>query len=138
MPLQPRSDVAFVETKGGGKWLPTCYCCGEKHKGGDRRCPNESDAVRIKTIAAVKAAHFVKRDDDSSTISTKGTASTGERSGPKKGAAFAKVKEENDKDKEEEDLPLPTYQEYLRENGMIQLNVGKTDRVFEGDCRDGV
>ena len=89
-----------------------------------------SDEVRIRTIAAVKAAHFAKKDDDSSTISTKGTASTGKRSSPKKGAAFAEVEEEDDEDDKEEELPLPTYQEYLRENGMIQLNVGKTDRVF--------
>ena len=47
------SNVAFVETKGERKWLPTCYCCGEKHEGGYRKCPNVSDAVRIKTIAAI-------------------------------------------------------------------------------------
>merc|ERR1712194_170324 len=117
-----------------GNGFPLCYACGEKHEGGYRRCPNVSDEVRIKTIAAVKAAHFAKKDNDSSTIITKGTASTGKRSGPKKGAAFAEVEEEDDEDEEEEDLPLPTYQEYLRENGVIQLNVGKTDRVFEGDC----
>ena len=24
------SNVAFVETKGEGKWYPTCYCYGEQ------------------------------------------------------------------------------------------------------------
>ena len=47
--------------------------------------------MRLQTIKAVKAAHFVKKDDDDSTISTKATASTSKRSAPKKGASFAKV-----------------------------------------------
>ena len=130
------SDVAFVETRGEGKWLPTCYCCGEKHGGGYRKCPNVSDAVRLKTIKAVRVAHFAKKDDDDSTISTKATASTSKRSAPKKGAAIAKVAEEDDEEEEEEedDLPLPTYEEYLCENGVISLYVGKTDRISEGDC----
>ena len=50
-----------------------------------------SDAVRLKTIKAVKAAHFVKKEYNDSTVSTKATASTSKRSAPKKGASFAKV-----------------------------------------------
>ena len=98
------------------------------------KCPNVPEALRQRTIKAVKAGHFAKKQDNNSTISTKETASTSKRSAPKKGDAFAEVEEEDDNKEEEEALPLPTYEEYLRENGMIQLNVGETDRVFEGDC----
>ena len=39
------SDVAFVETRCKGKWSPTCYCCGERHPGGCKKCPNVTKAV---------------------------------------------------------------------------------------------
>ena len=41
---------------------------------------------------------------------------------------------DDDKQEEDEGLTLPTYEEYLRENGVISLNVGETNCVFEGDC----
>ena len=42
------------------------------------------------------------------------------------------VKKDNDnnEDKENEDLPLLTYEQYLRENGLVLLNVGDVDPVF--------
>ena len=86
--------------------------------------------MRLRTIKAVKAGHFKKKEDNDSTISMKATASTSRRIALKKGAAFAKAKEENNEEEEEEALPLPTYKEYLCENGVISINVGKTNRVF--------
>ena len=41
------SDVAFVETGGGRSFIPGCYCCGEQHEGGYRKCPNVSEVVRL-------------------------------------------------------------------------------------------
>ena len=116
----------------GRNWYHTCYICGKKHPGGYSTCRNVSETVWQQTIKAVKAGHFKKKEDNDSTISTKATSSTSRRSAPKKGAAFAEVEEEDDE--EEEALHLSTYEEYLRENGVISLNVGKTDRVFQGDC----
>ena len=98
------------------------------------KCPNALVEVCQQTIKVVKVGHFAKKQDDNSTISTKATASTSRRSAPKKGAAFATVEEEDGNEQEEEDLPLPTYEEYLCENGVISLNIGETNCVFEGDC----
>ena len=56
------------------------------------KCPNVSEDVRQRTIRAVKAEHFAKKqDDDSTVISTKATASTSKNDAPNMGAAFAKV-----------------------------------------------
>ena len=124
------SNVAFVETGGAENGFPR-YACRKKHPGGYSTCRNVSETVWQQTIKAVKAGHFKKKEDNDSTISTKATSSTSRRSAPKKGAAFAEVKEEDEKEEDEEEaLTLPTYKEYLRENGVISLNVGKTNLVF--------
>ena len=52
------SDVAFVKMRGKGKWYHTCYCCGEQHSGGYRKCPNVTKAVQEQTFKAVNAEHF--------------------------------------------------------------------------------
>ena len=127
------SDVALVETN--SNFWPTCYCCKEQHPRGYRKCPTVTKTVRKRTIKAVKAGHFQqgRKQGDNSIISTKGTTSTDRKSTPKKGNAFVEVKENNE-EKEEEDLVLPTYEEYLRENGVISLNIGDANHTFGRDC----
>ena len=95
----------------------------------------KGSVVREQTIKAVKAGHFRRKQDDDRTISTKATVSTSRKNTPKKGAVFAEVENDDDDDQDEEEgLPLPSYKEYLRENRIISLNVGETNRVFEEDC----
>ena len=91
--------------------------------------------VRERTIKAVGAGHFQRKQDGNSTISTKAMASTSRKNTPKKGTIFAKVKEEDGDNKEEEErLPLPTYEECRWEKRVISLNVEETSCVFEGNC----
>ena len=78
------SNVPFVETGGSRKWSPTCYCCGEQHPGGYKKCSNVLEVVRQQTIKAVKAGHFQRKRDNNNTISTKATTSTSRKSTPKK------------------------------------------------------
>ena len=103
--------------------------------GGYKKCETVTKAVRERTINAVEAGHFARqKQDDNITISTKRTSGTGAESTSKKGRNFAVVEEDDEEeDKEDEDLPLPTYEEYLRENGVISLNVGDADCTFDGD-----
>ena len=103
---------------------------------GYKKYYNVIKAVREWTIKAVDAGHFRwKHQDDNSTISTTATNSTNKRSTYNKGGTVTVVKKDNGKEEEdeEEDLPLSTYEEYLHENGVISLNVGESNRVFEGD-----
>jgi len=91
--------------------------------------------VRKQTIKAVEAGHFRQKQDNDNTISTKATAGTSRKSTPKKGTRFTKVEEEdNNEEEEEEGLPLPIYEESLRENGVISLNDGESSCMFVGDC----
>ena len=90
-------------------------------------------AVHKQTIKVVEAGTFRQKQDNDNTISTKATASTSRKSTPKKGTAFTEV-EEDDNEEEEEGLPLPIYEESLRENGVISLNDGESSCMFVGDC----
>ena len=120
------TDVAFVEARAH---KPICYACGKRHVGGFRECLNVTKEARDRTIELVKAGHFnKKKDNDDSTTSTKSSTS-------KKGGTFAVVENESDGEEEEDDdLPLPTYEEYLRSNGVISMNVGDGGQPFTGDC----
>ena len=75
-------DVAFVETT--SKWRHTGYYYGEKHAGVYTKCHLVTKEVQERTFEVVKAGHFWWKQDNDSTISTKGTASTGRRSTTKK------------------------------------------------------
>ena len=90
----------------------------------------------LKYTKAVDKEHFQQQQQDSnSTINTKGTDNTGKRSTSKKGRTFTIVKKDNGEvEDENEDPLLPSYEESLRENGVISLSVGGVDPVFGGDC----
>ena len=90
-------------------------------------------AVQEQIFNTVNAGNFRRKQNDNSTISTTDTSSTSRMNIPKKGTAFVEIKEDDDNE-EEEALLLPTYEEYLRVNRVIALNIGDTDRVFGGDC----
>jgi hypothetical protein len=137
------TSVAFVETSWRDTAVaPICYCCGKKcNVAGWKECPNVTKKQRKKVAKLVAQGHFERehdtnnKDDSSttSTISTKRSSASGKRTSTKKGAAFAAVEEESEEE-DEEAAELPTYEEYLRDMGHIQVNVGRTDREVEGDC----
>ena len=125
--VQP-TDVDFVES-GGGEF-PICYYCGNKfNKYGWRRCPTSSQKVKDKTAKLVKAGHFspekkntVKDSDDASTLTA-----PPKNMADKKGTTFAVVEVEN------KDDDLPTFEDYLRREGMIYINVQNDTLGFTGD-----
>ena len=53
-------DIAFVEQESGG-FIPTCHGCGNKCKGGWRRCKNITDEHSAKIAALDAAGHFRRR-----------------------------------------------------------------------------
>ena len=50
--------VAFAEDGMGGEYIPTCYGCGRKYKGGWRKCSHITDDHRAKVAALDAAGHF--------------------------------------------------------------------------------
>ena len=122
------TDVAFVDS--GGWEFPICYCCGKKcDKYGRRRCSTSSQNVKDKTAKLVKAGHFSpekkntgKDSDDASTATAPPKKMTN-----KKGTMFAVVEEEN------KDDALPTFEDYLRREDMISVNVQNYTLGFTGD-----
>ena len=80
-------------------------------------------------IKQVKAGHFAaQRDDDDSTKSRR----TANKKNIKKRATFAAVEDKSKSKDDKEESMLPTYQQYLCLNGVIQLNVG-ADKTWDGD-----
>ena len=125
--VQP-TDVAFV--KSGGWEFPICYFYGKKcNKYGWWSCPTSSQKVKYKTSKLVKAGHFSpekkntgKDSDDASTVTA-----PPQNMADKKGKTFAVVEEEN------KDEDLPTFEDYLRREGMISINVQNDTLGFTGD-----
>ena len=122
------TDVAFVESRG---WeFPICYCCGKEcNKYGWRRCKNSSQKVKDKTAKIVKAGHFSpeKKNTDTDSDDTSTATAPPKKTVAKKGTMFAVVEEEC----KEEDLP--TFEDYLRREGMISINVQNDTLGFMGD-----
>ena len=87
-----------------------------------------SQKVKDKTAKLVKAGRFslekknmVKDSDDASTATA-----PPQKMADKKGTTFAVVEEEN------KDDDLPTFEDYLRREGMISINVQNDTLVFTG------
>ena len=69
-----------------------------------------------------------KRDNDNSTKSGKAAR----RKSTKNRATFAAVEDDSESEDNKEPSNLPTYEEYLRSSGVIQLNVG-AEKTWDGD-----
>ena len=134
------TNMAFVETQDKGDYNPICYCCRKRNLEGYLKICNVTDAVQEQTIKTVDSGHFYRgqHQNNNNTIITKGTNRTNKKSASKKEGTFIMAKKDNGENEEEEekDSTLPTYEEYLCENGVISLNiggVGGVDPVFGGD-----
>ena len=88
-----------------------------------------SQKVKDKTEKLVKAGHFspekknMGKDSDDASTATDPPKNMAE----KKGTTFAIVEEEN------KDDDLLTFEDYLRREGMISINVQNDTLVFTGD-----
>ena len=117
--VQP-TDVAFVES--GGWEFPICYCCRKKcDKYGWRRCPTSSQKVKDETAKLVRAGHVMDSDNASTATAPL------KKAVKKKGMTFAVVEEES------ENKDLPTFEDYLRREGMISINVQNDTLGLTGD-----
>ena len=95
-------------------------------------CNEISDVARTRMTDMVDAGHFKKESEGDATekVAEKRTNTRG----PKKGATFAAVEESDNEsgDKASARSALPTYEEHLRQQGIIQLNVGG-EKPWNGD-----
>ena len=129
--------VAFVE-RGWGGYIPTCHGCGNKCKGGWRRCPNITEAHRSKVAELDAAGVFRKKTDGSnSSNSKKGTVNTvaGEETDNASGGGTSDAKTEETTASDLTDpteAPWPSYKELLQATGHINATVGVDDAI-DGD-----
>ena len=96
------------------------YCCRKKcNKYGWRRCPTSSQKVKDKTAKLVKAGHFSPEKKNTGTDSNDASTASAppKKMAEKKETTFAIVEEES-KYKD-----LPTFEDYLRREDMISINV---------------
>ena len=127
----PATDVAFVQQ--GNEPYGDCCACGRKHPGGYKECRRITHVARKRLSKLVKAGLFEEKSDNEVEKKVKKRASR--RSPKKAGATFAAiddVSESESEDEKSERLALPTYEELLRQQGIIQLNVG-TQKAWDGN-----
>ena len=121
----PPTDVAFVKV--GNEPIGDCYACGRKHFGGYKSCKAINDAKKAEVTKLVKAGHF----DDQNEQAAKPEKRASRPPSKKQGAAFAAV-QESDEESEGEESAKPTFEEFCREQGFIQCEVG-TQKAWNGD-----
>ena len=135
-PTNEDAGVAFAEgeNKTGG-FVPTCYGCGRKCKGGWRKCTYITEDHREKVAALDTAGHFRKKrgtvnvvtgdEDDES-------ADDAEEDNKTTTTDYSKLTDADGK-------PLPSLKELLTLTGYINANVGTfqaenyDDSSWDGD-----
>ena len=98
-------------------------------------CDEISDVARTRMTMMVDAGHFKKESEGH--VKEKVVEKRTSTRSPKKGATFAAVEEASDNEGEDEESArsaLPTYEELLHQQGIIQLNVGSDNLGMVMTC----